>query len=776
MTDRAISPPLVDPHYAWIGLSVQRDRIPYSLAQIDQWVLWKAEPRPGGGMNKIPYQPNGRKASSTDPHAWSDFATVCAALDESDDYAGIGFVVTANDGLACLDFDHVRNAETGAISPDILHAICQLGTYAEISPSGTGIRIIGRATLTRAISGKTLQGWSAGRYVTITGNRIDDAPADIGDIDPERLADVIAQFAPDVTPAEPTAAAGRPLDPRQVLEIRQALGYLDPDADYDTWIKIGMALHDTAAPNAFGLWNEWSMGGPKYDARVIRAKWASFGGHDGISLPTVFALAQQRGWVNPASTAAASFAAHARMHTPVETPSAPVYRASAASSFPQHLIDQAPGVIGELLQWGLRTAHKPQPQLALQAAIAIATTVMGRRYRTNHNNWPVLWFLGIALSASGKEHGKTMVEEALAAARLGHLIAGSGYTSPGAVFSTLLDKPSHISIIDEYGKLVESSQANGNQGKADAITMAMEAFGRAHGALRPANYSLMALTKEQRAALSNRIVYKPALQMLAMTTPSTFYGSLTRQWISDGFLGRMLICESPVGRQPSRYPPTETVATSCVDWLQTVSLLTATPPQGANMSTVETGSELEPTPVELRFTGDASAHLRAFERDVIASTNRVAKYGLDVLYGRTVEKAMRLAMPISLADNPNARSISISHVQYAIEFVQACDDATVEIVRWNVADSEFGRVKARCLDIVRSAGRRGVTARELARQCSAFNALRPREQSEVLEALHTQGHAELINIATPGGRGKKRMAWVALADEPDDEDGREHNE
>jgi hypothetical protein len=454
----------------------------------------------------------------------------------------------------------------------------------------------------------------------------------------------------------------------------------------------------------------------------------------------------------------------------VDAPTAPLYVPTPIQlrEFPAYLIEQAPGIIGHLTQWGLRTAQKPQPQLALQAAIATAMTAMTRRYRTNRNNWPVLWFLGIALSASGKEHGKTMVEEALSAGGLGHLIAGAGYTSPGAVFSTLIDKPAHIIIIDEYGKLVESAQAKGNQVKADAITMLMEVFGRAHGTLRPANYSLMALSKEQRQALASRVVCKPAILMLAMTTPSTFYGSLSRQWIADGFLGRLFVTESPIGRAPSLYPDHEPTPDLCVDWMRAVSLQGERSDAG-NLAFIETPSELEPTPILMTFSPEAQRSIRAFERDIIDRTNAAERDGLEALYGRTVEKSMRLAMGVCLAEGAENRIITASHMQYAIEYAAACDMALVESVRSNVSDSDFGRIKNRCLEIMRTAGARGVTPRELARRCSAFDAMKPREQGEVFEALNRHGLADLVNIDTPGGRGKKRVAWVALAEEPDDD-------
>ena len=163
MTDTAGTPSL-DPRHVWLGLPVEASGIPASLKYIDQWVLWKAVPKAdGSGMSKEPFQVNGRHASSTKSETWTDFETAHATLEEDDDFSGLGFAVTAENGILMLDFDHVRNAHTGEIDEAVLGAVKYLGSYAELSPSGTGIRVIGRGSLDRAITTKTLQGWVSGR-------------------------------------------------------------------------------------------------------------------------------------------------------------------------------------------------------------------------------------------------------------------------------------------------------------------------------------------------------------------------------------------------------------------------------------------------------------------------------------------------------------------------------------------------------------------------------------------------------------------------------------
>lgn len=750
----------MDEHNVWLGLPVRPELIPEAIKHLDQWVVWKAEPKEGGqGMSKVPYTVQGYKASSINPNTWTDYYTALAGYQEEDSgWDGIGFTVRKETQIILLDFDHVRSGHTGALDANVLAAIRRLGTYAEVSPSGTGIRVIGFGTLERAITTPRLQGWVTGRYVTVTGHKLDEAPGELHPIDATALAEITAYFTPASQPApfQSTAGSAPPLPASQCLEIRQALGYLDPDQTYDQWLQIGMALHSTGASNAFGLWHEWSATGAKFDAKALRTKWSSFKDTgQGVQLATLFKRAMDAGWQN--------VTANVPIPVVVAQEAAPLYTAPvAADTWPAHLMTQAPGVLGDILQWGLASAHKPQPHLLLQAAIATAATGVARRYRTALNNWPVLWVLGIAVTASGKEHGKSVLEECLAAAGLEGRIGGSGYTSPGAVFSTLMDKPAHVTCIDEFGKFMESSQAHGNQMRADATVMMMEAFGRAHGVLRPPAYSLMALAKEQRESFQKRKVCNPHLGVLAMTTPSTFYGSLSRQWIADGFLGRFLVCESPIGRMASRFPERLPVPEDVVEWLLTVGCQQAV---GGNLMAYEQGADLEPTPVVLAFAPEARRHLAAFETDILTRMNEAERDGLEALYGRTVEKAMRLALVTCLAEGPGQRIITASQVEYAVEYVMACDSALVERAKLAIADSDFGRLKNHCLELVRAAGAHGLTQRELGRKSAAFDGIKPREQTEILTALDQAGVAQLQKIASSGLRGRPRVAWVAVQDE-----------
>jgi hypothetical protein len=124
-------------------------KLPPALAPLrarPQWVIWRLTWRAGCWI-KPPYccdYPN-HFASSSDPATWSSYeVAVAAAVRGLGD--GISYMLLPEDPFAAFDIDHVRDPLTGAIIGWAQRLLDQANhSYAEISPSGTGLRIWGIA-------------------------------------------------------------------------------------------------------------------------------------------------------------------------------------------------------------------------------------------------------------------------------------------------------------------------------------------------------------------------------------------------------------------------------------------------------------------------------------------------------------------------------------------------------------------------------------------------------------------------------------------------------
>jgi hypothetical protein len=112
-------------------------RVPDSLVELDQFIVWRYEQRDGGKPTKVPYQVNGSRASSTDPKTWCSFdeAVKTWQHDSPTRWSGIGFVFAATDPFFGIDLDHCLDAD-GRLKPwaqPIMERFSD--SYAEISPS-----------------------------------------------------------------------------------------------------------------------------------------------------------------------------------------------------------------------------------------------------------------------------------------------------------------------------------------------------------------------------------------------------------------------------------------------------------------------------------------------------------------------------------------------------------------------------------------------------------------------------------------------------------------
>jgi hypothetical protein len=82
--------------------------------------------------------------------------------------------------FAGIDLDDCRNTETGELSELARDIIGTMKTYTEVSPSGTGVKLLCIGKLPKGARTKneahTVEVYSSGRYFTITGQHLDGTP------------------------------------------------------------------------------------------------------------------------------------------------------------------------------------------------------------------------------------------------------------------------------------------------------------------------------------------------------------------------------------------------------------------------------------------------------------------------------------------------------------------------------------------------------------------------------------------------------------------------
>jgi primase-polymerase (primpol)-like protein len=125
-----------------------------------------------GKRTKVPYRATGGRASTTQPDDWTTYE---AAVDAEPDYDGIGFVFAGN-GIVGIDLDNCL--VDGMAKPWASALLSRFAcTYAEISPSGVGVKVWVKGKLPTERGHR--KGWrdgavemyDRGRFFTVTGDR-----------------------------------------------------------------------------------------------------------------------------------------------------------------------------------------------------------------------------------------------------------------------------------------------------------------------------------------------------------------------------------------------------------------------------------------------------------------------------------------------------------------------------------------------------------------------------------------------------------------------------
>lgn len=257
---------------------------PDEMRSLPAWLVWRFEYHEGEDKpRKVPYYTNGNRRHGVQGRPEDrqqltafDAARTAAARRGFD---GVGFVPLPEWNICALDFDHC--VVNGELHPDLEPIVTS--TYAEFSPSGTGVRAFVKGQYGNSKARGEPYGFevfSSKGFVTFTGNRLGVVEImgnenTVAHVDAPVRELCARRFArPE---AEIHVSAGEPLGltPGQ---IEQCLSLLDPDMGHDEWLHVGMGLHHETQGEGFDYWCDWSENGAKFPGReVLLQRWSSFG-------------------------------------------------------------------------------------------------------------------------------------------------------------------------------------------------------------------------------------------------------------------------------------------------------------------------------------------------------------------------------------------------------------------------------------------------------------------------------------------------------------------
>ena len=194
-------PPIIPP---------QPDNVPEAMRRLRRWAPWRAEwDEKKQKYTKIPHRAAKPEYGLSNKNAtgWVTFDEAMAVYKANPrQFAGVGYLMTGPHGITGVDLDKCRDPMTGEIAPWALEIIAHLGSYTEVSPSGTGLHIMAEGSVPEDWAnheqGIEVYGGNVPRFLCITGERLQGTEKQLRELRVDMLDYAAQQYRKAPTLAE----------------------------------------------------------------------------------------------------------------------------------------------------------------------------------------------------------------------------------------------------------------------------------------------------------------------------------------------------------------------------------------------------------------------------------------------------------------------------------------------------------------------------------------------------------------------------------------------
>lgn len=717
------------------------ERIPNELQKLNQWHCWKLVK----GV-KIPVQVNGENAKSNDASTWTDFNSAC---DSAYYYSGLAFEITPPytgiDLDGCLDSD----GDLRKWAWEIIARFDGLG-FIEVSPSGTGVKILTRARKPAGMAcvhkiepGQQIEVYDRDRFWTVTGDiysgndQIGDGQAAVN-----WLYETFFK-KPDPKPIQNIAPAC-PVSPLPDSLLRRADAYVRsvPPADE--------GMRNISAFSLAG--HLYSMIGDRGE-RLTEAQVLEFAREWNRSLAAPMPDAEIQRTVNSAGRNGTP--REDKPHQPFPDdlyPHVDISRLLADIGRPRSddeddegaILNLVPpvGILRQVYEYYFAISHRPSPVMGLATAVSLCETLFGRRIRTHTDLRTNDYNVVVAPTGAGKESCETTISRIFWQADPNRVpMLPPDVQSGNGLVRAVCDRPLGLWVCDEFGKVLEAIlDRKSNNGHAKQIgTHLLKLYSKASGIYGGAAHA---------DGARNEII-QPHLCLLGLTTGQLF-DSLDSRNIQDGLFGRIAFW--PVTNRPKRktaraLPVPQDLEKAVREWL-------AWEPSNPIRQDI-------PKPVTLEMSPEA---LERWEQHAEAIDDRMEgeSESRAAIWGRVAARSMKLAIThraARLQDDPGMVDwqfirVEIGDVSWGIQLANWLARIACGLIRENLVDRQHERAK----HVLLTAAQAGVTHRDL---CRSFRSISASEFRAAAKDLESSG-AITVTTETPERGGPQSIVYKSV--------------
>jgi hypothetical protein len=714
------------------------------LKKHDHWVCWKYVWKPGAKKpSKPPIVPHtGRMASVAKSEEWASYA-------DAEHFArrrrleGVGFVLTNDLDLTGIDLDNVSNPDGSFV--DWVQEILDLReTYAEISPSGTGIRMWARGSSPVVKLDKAgVEIYSDRRFLTWTGRHVDGMPDDIlpapetlrllnervAKIRGESQADEpgggarAARERPSPAPRAPTPAGGdffRNVNDAALLNLEAWVRELFPKARRSangayrvTSRDLGRNLQEDLSITPQGIQDfgleqsmtavDLALDHGNFDKSITAALWlcevlriepARLGYTDAESGESVDASVEALIRENEDGT---SDVIDAETGERIEVADA---TSRTEFDFPEHLT-HVPGLMGEIIAYTLRTGSVHCRAFALTTAIGVMSAVSGRVWKGPTQAATNLFLMLLAPTGTGKDMVNGGIPKILTAdADLARTNGASRFMSETAIYKRVETTPCSLAVIDEFGAMMRKVSNKRAATHEAAITSALRL-------LWSANFK--SVNTPDYAQSIGITLHAPHFGMVGIATHRDLLGSLSGDEVLNGFLNRYLMISVSSRPPKNRDKLDEEVPDSIIAQLKQIY------GRGdSHILDVLQNSDAIPPVYTIPWDCDATKDI--WEDDAA----RIIREGdadeeSEPYYARTAEMGVRLATLYALSVDQEYPVIDQQALNWGLAVAHYSADAMRAMVADHISETTFQGEAMRVKRVIK-AHPRGITTQELAQK------------------------------------------------------------
>lgn len=688
------------------------NQIPNELKELNIWHCWKLV-----NGQKLPVQKNGEPARSNTPDTWTSF-------DEAQAAAKVigGLALEIVEPYCGIDLDDCIN-DAGEVRPwarEIIDRFTGLA-YAEISPSGQGIKLLTRARKTPGArcrhnfhEKQQVECYDNRRFWTVTGD-VFEGQSEVGN----------GQAAVDWLCDQYLSQKTQPREDR-ILPTGSALrdrarAYVD-SVPYDGGGRNNAAF--SLAGHLYSMVGD--LGERLCEAEVLSfvQGWNARLGEPlpGQEVRTAVSSAGKNGTAREPKYSGVSSPfpdVDISMLTESSCPPTKGLAMNPKANLPDDLCFPE-GIIGVGARHMMSTSEYRSPEFFLAAMISLVSAVAGRKvvdYRGTQTN---TYLVCLGQTGCGKERGRRFLQDALDGT---NLVVADKFTSETAIANQLVISPSCLSLPDEFGKYIEATCRKNQSGPLAEVAAAMMSL------YTSSRWSPKAFVDSNRAVTIER----PCLSIYGTSTPSTFFAGLSDGDVSSGFLNRMLIFQTPGGGYTKRIrymrsEIPEQIREFVNYWAEERS---------------HPVTELSPKPEELNISSDARERIEV-HFDQIAE-RRIGEAPLSAAFwSRASEKTSRLALISAISRGSS--TIEMCDADWSIAVSNFLTRRTIALTSGNVASTPHELNVLKLLKVVSELGGiAGMT--ELGRRLRGIPA---RQRKEIIQQLIECGDLIPVFKSTKG--------------------------